>query len=87
MALFFYQFTPLYGHNLRLTNGIAFLKELTAKLDKRPELALLWSLLWMFMMLSLKFDGMFFVVLLLILFLALDLTTAYLFGDVRPERK
>ena len=71
----------------RLTNGIAFLKELTAKLDKRPELALLWSLLWMFMMLSLKFDGMFFVVLLLILFLALDLTTAYLFGDVRPERK
>lgn len=70
-----------------MTNGIAFLKELTAKLDKRPELALLWSLLWMFMMLSLKFDGMFFVVLLLILFLALDLTTAYLFGDVRPERK
>ena len=51
-----------------MTNGIAFLKELTAKLDKRPELALLWSLLWMFMMLSLKFDGMFFVVLLLILF-------------------
>ena len=40
-----------------MTNGIAFLKELTAKLDKRPELALLWSLLWMFMMLSLKFDG------------------------------
>ncbi len=70
-----------------MTNGISFLKELTAKLDKRPELALLWSLLWMFMMLSLKFDGMFFVVLLLILFLALDLTTAYLVGDIRPERK
>lgn len=39
------------------------------------------------MMLALKFDGMLFVVLLLILFMALDLTTAYLFGDVRPERK
>ena len=70
-----------------MTNGILFLKELTAKLDKLPGLALLWSLLWMFTMLVLKFDGMFFVVLLLILFMALDLTTAYLFGDVRPERK
>lgn len=50
-------------------------------------MALLWSLLWMFMMLALKFDGMFFVVLLLILSLALDLTTAYLFGDIRPERR
>ena len=70
-----------------MTNGISFLKELTAKLDKRPRLALLWSLLWMLMMLALKFDGMLFVVLLLILFMALDLTTAYLFGDVRPERK
>lgn len=70
-----------------MTNGISFLRELTEKLYKRPGLALLWSLLWMFMMLALKFDGMFFVVLLLILFLALDLTTAYLFGDIRPERR
>ena len=31
MALFFYQFTPLYGHNLGFTDRIHFLEHLSVK--------------------------------------------------------